>query len=139
MGVLTDASVLEPEYAAYGIYRLRDGRQIICTSPLTDAELAAYKRSPDTFFGVIKEVSREIQEPLDCYDFLWQVYAKSSREKLLGFVSNWPDHALLAKLDQKSLAQHYCARMAEMMWTTHLHEDAAKAQAGSSKTSPSSA
>jgi hypothetical protein len=33
LGVLTDASVIETERAAYGTYRLQDGRHIICTSP----------------------------------------------------------------------------------------------------------
>jgi len=89
-------------------------------APLTDTDLAAYKRSPDTFFGVIKEVSKEITEPLDCYDFFWQVYSKGSREKLLEFVSTWPDYSILSKLDQKELAQNYCARMAETMWATHV-------------------
>jgi len=119
LGVLTDALVVETERAAYGTYRLQNGSHIICTSPLTDNELAAYKRSPETFFGVIKEASKKVREPLDCYDFFWEVYSKSSREKLLEFVSDWRDYDLLAKLDQKQLAQNYCARMAEMMWTTH--------------------
>lgn len=122
LGVLTDAVVMERERKAYGTYRLQDGRHIICTSPLTDTELAAYKRSPDTFFGVIKEVSKEIIEPLDCYDFFWQVYSKSSREKLLEFTSTWPDHAALSQLDQKELARNYCARMAEMMWATRTRK-----------------
>ena len=126
MGVLTDAVVVETERAAYGTYRLQNNSHIICTSPLTDSELTAHKRSPDTFFGVIKETAKKIQEPLDCYDFFWEVYSKSSREKLLDFISGWPDYDLLAKLDQKLLAQNYCARMAEMMWTTHLHGEAPK-------------
>ena len=125
-GVLMDASVLEPERAAYGTYRLQDGRNVICKNPLTDAELSTYKRSPDTFFGVVKEVQKEIQEPLDCYDFFWQVYSKSTREKLLEFVSKWSDYSLLEKLDQKELAENYCARMAEMMWSTYLRDGAVK-------------
>jgi ABC-type cobalamin/Fe3+-siderophores transport system ATPase subunit len=92
----------------------------------TDAELSTYKRSPDTFFGVVKEVQKEIQEPLDCYDFFWQVYSKSTREKLLEFVSKWSDYSLLEKLDQKELAENYCARMAEMMWSTYLRDGAVK-------------
>lgn len=119
LGILTDAVVMDRERKAYGTYRLQDGRHIICISPLTDTEIAAYKRSPDTFFGVIKEVSREITEPLDCYDFFWEVYSQSSREKLLEFTSGWPDHGALSLLDQKEFAQRYCARMAEMMWATH--------------------
>ena len=123
--VLTDASVIESQSAACGTYRLQDGRHVICESPLTDAELAAYRRSPDTFFGVLQKISPKIQEPLDCYDFFWQVYSKSGREALLELVSDWPDYTSLTKLDQKELAQNYCSRMAEMMWATHLREGAA--------------
>ena len=118
LGILTDAVVVER--SAHGTYRLKDGRHIICTSPLTDTELAAYKRSPDTFFGVVKEVSREITEPLDCYDFLWEVYSKTSPKKLLEFTVAWPNHAMLSQLNQKELARTYCARMAELMWATHV-------------------
>jgi hypothetical protein len=116
LGLLTDGAVLVPERAAYGTYRLRDGRHVICKSPLTDAELEVYRRSPDTFFGVIKEVPKDIQEPLDCFDFHWQVYARTPKEKLLEFMAGWPDVATLAHLEQKELAQFYCARMAQHMW-----------------------
>jgi hypothetical protein len=130
LGILTDATVMEPEQKAYGTYRLQDGRHVICTSPLTVAELATYKRSPDTFFGVIKVVSKEITEPLDCYDFFWEVYSKSTREKLLEFTATWPDHAMLSQLDQKELSRIYCARMAEMMWSTHVQKNPGLSQAG---------
>jgi hypothetical protein len=119
LGVLVDATVLESERAAHGMYKLQDGRHIMCTSPLTDTELGVYKRSPTTFFGVIKKISETIREPLDCYDFFWGVYSTCSREKLLNFISGWSDYATLAKLDQKELAQNYCARMAELMWHSH--------------------
>lgn len=50
---LENASVLENEKKAYGVYRLNNGRRIIVTTPLTDGELSAYRKYPDTFFGVI--------------------------------------------------------------------------------------
>ena len=53
----------------YGTYQVQDGRQFMCTTPITSAELTAYKRSPDTFFGIIKKVTGQLLEPLDCYDF----------------------------------------------------------------------
>lgn len=120
LGVLTDAVVNERAREVLGTYRLEDGRHIVCKSPLTDQELAIYKRSPDTFFGVIKKVRQEIQEPLDCYDFFWETYSSTPRERLLEFVAGWPDYAELEKLDQELLAQRYCARMAEWMWAKFL-------------------
>jgi hypothetical protein len=125
-GLLTDGAVLVSERAAYGTYRLQDGRHVICKSPLTDAELEVYRRSPDTFFGVIKEVPKDVQEPLDCFDFHWQVYAHAPKEKLVEFMASWPDAASLAHLGQKELAQVYCARLAERMWALHSQALAAK-------------
>jgi hypothetical protein len=115
-GVLLDAVVMEANKEAVGTYQLKDGRHCVCKVPITNKELAAYKRSPDTFFGVVKEASKGITEPLDCYDFFWKVYSKSTREKLLEFVAGWPDYAMLSKLDQNELAEIYCSRMTENMW-----------------------
>jgi hypothetical protein len=118
LGVLVEASVLEPEKRAYGIYRCADGRQLICANDLTDAELATCKRSPETFFGVFKDVSAQITGPLEAYDFFWRTYENTTKEKLVEFTSQWPDAARLRSLDQKRLAQVYCARMAENLWIT---------------------
>jgi hypothetical protein len=124
-GVLMDAVVDEPRRVAVGTYSLEGGHQVLVQTPLTEVELAIYKRSPDTFFGVIKKVNQEFQEPLDCYDFFWQVYSKSTRDKLLVFVAGWPDYASLATLDQKALAENYSARMAEGMWANYFRNGAA--------------
>jgi hypothetical protein len=128
-GLLMDGAVLAVERAAYGTYRLQDGRHVMCKTPLTDAELEVYKRSPDTFFGVVKEVPKNIQEPLDCFDFHWLVYARTPKEKLLEFMATWPDVANCAHLQQKDLAQVYCARMAEYMWNMHSRAAATKSAA----------
>jgi hypothetical protein len=45
-------------------------------------------------------VPKDIQEPLECFDFHWQVYARTPKEKLLEFVATWPDAASLARLMQ---------------------------------------
>lgn len=121
--VLTDAVVLEPERRAYGTYRCADGTHVICANDLSDAEMAAYKRSPETFFGIVKDVTREISEPLDAFDFFWESHADTPREKLIEFTSNWPDAAALHRLDQRRLAQVYCSRFAEHMWSRHAREN----------------
>jgi hypothetical protein len=121
--VLTDAVVLEPERRAYGNYRCADGTHIICASDLSNAEMAAYERSPDTFFGIIMDVTREISEPLDAFDFFWESHADRPKDKLIEFTSNWPDAPMLHQLDQHRLAQIYCARFAEHMWSRHVREN----------------
>lgn len=115
-GTLEDAVVMEPENRAYGTYKLGDGRRILCTTPLTETELVAYRRSPETFFGVMKQISKGIKHPLDAFDFLYATYSKSSREKLLEFMADAADIDALRALDQRELAEQYCARLATKMW-----------------------
>jgi hypothetical protein len=82
--------------------------------------MAAYKRSPQTFFGIIKDVSREIIEPLDAFDFFWESYSDTPKEKLIEFISDWPDAVSLRQIKQRRLAQVYCARYAESLWAAHI-------------------
>jgi hypothetical protein len=114
LAILTDATVLEPEKKAYGTYRCRDGRHVICASTLTGAELATYRSSPETFFGVVKFVSPQMTEPSDCFDFIWGSYGRTTKEKLLEFMKDWPDLDALRPFGQHRLAQVYCARIGAM-------------------------
>lgn len=70
-GLLESATVLESEHTAWGDYALDDGRRIIAKYPLSDAEMAAYRRHPDTFFGVIQEVGKQANDPIALYDFFF--------------------------------------------------------------------
>jgi hypothetical protein len=120
--VLTDAVVLEPERRAYGTYRCAEGMHVRCANELSDAEMAAYKRSPETFFGIVKDIAHKISEPLDAFDFFWQSYSDTPKEKLVEFTSNWPDATTLHQLDQHRLAQIYCTRYAEHLWSAHVRD-----------------
>jgi hypothetical protein len=117
-GVLSQAVVLESEKRVYGTYQLADGRSVICTVPVADDELAIYKRSPDTFFGVVRPVSKRIKTPLDAYDFAFETYSKTGREKLLEFMAAWPGIERLRTLPHAELAQEYAAGIATAMWKT---------------------
>jgi hypothetical protein len=116
LGVLCDAVVLPPHKNANGIYRLADGRHIHCSVPLTEAERNLYLRSPETFFGVIKHLPNGINEPLDAFDFVYETYSKSSREKLLEFMAKLPDIERLSSLNQSELAEYYSAAIASKIW-----------------------
>jgi len=115
VGVLTDATVLQSESAAYGIYKLADGRSVIAACPMTPDELAAYQRHPDTFFGVTKRQTKRIDDPLELFDFLYATYSQSSREKLLEFMASWPDIEELKDKDTGELAIIYCERLVHQM------------------------
>lgn len=56
---------------AIGIYKLQDGQTVMVSCPLTEDELAAYKKYPDTFFGIHKPQGRKAETPLDLFDFFY--------------------------------------------------------------------
>jgi hypothetical protein len=75
-----------------------------------------YRRSPETFFGVVKHVGKGIKQPMDVYDFLHESYSRTPKEKLLEFMTGWPEIETMQSLSQEDLAKYYCARTAEGMW-----------------------
>jgi hypothetical protein len=110
-GVLASAVVMEHEKAAFCAVNTEDGRGIIFKASLSDAELAAWKRHPDTFFGEISR-NRKSETALDLYDFLMEAYNKTPKEQLLEFLAGAEDILLLSTLDQPQLASAYCERLA---------------------------
>jgi hypothetical protein len=108
IGELVEATVAWNK--ATGIYRLEDGRTIIATCPLTEDELAAYQKYPDTFFGVYREQGRKAETPLDLFDFFFETYKHTTKEKLLEFLKEHPDIEQLKRLDQEELAITFCER-----------------------------
>jgi hypothetical protein len=92
--------------------KLEDGRRLIHHMPLSDAELNAWRRHPDTFFGVVGQRTTRAENPLDLYDFLMNSYRDTPKEKLLEFLASAPDIVDLMRLDQPKLASIYSERMA---------------------------
>lgn len=111
VGELATACVSESDKMVYGAYRLIDGRSIIATSPLTDEEFTAYKRHPDTFFGVYIKQGKEAKSPLELFDFFYDGYQSTPKEWLLEFMKDHPDYESLKKEPQKELAIIYCERL----------------------------
>jgi hypothetical protein len=108
VGELVEATVAWDK--AVGVCRLEDGRSVIGTWPLTKDELAAYRKYPDTFFGVYKEQGRKAETPLELFDFFFDVYKHTSKEKLLDFMKNHDDIDRLKELEQEELAVTFCER-----------------------------
>jgi hypothetical protein len=114
-GELISGQVLEPESMAYCQFRTDKGFCIV-TLPLTPAEMAIYRRSPQTFFGVVQQAPNTITEPHECFDFIYSSFKNTSKEVLLKLVESWPDFHTLKKLDQHQLAKIYSERAATDMW-----------------------
>lgn len=111
-GVLTTATVMESERKVMGVYKLPDGSQIMVTSPMTHEEWIAYKRHPDTFFGIEISTTRNARDPMELFDFFYESYRKSPRNKLLEFVAGYSDFENLQKLSDEELLITCCERWA---------------------------
>lgn len=107
-GVLLNATVSEEEKKVFGAYRTDDGKQVICTNPITEEELIAYRRQPDTFFGVHLKQGKKVRDPLDLFDFFHESYKNCPRERLLSFLENRPDFDKLKSLTTEELLITCC-------------------------------
>ena len=109
-GKLVSATVDISKGFAWGVYLLENGRSIIATNPLSEAEVAAYKRHPETFFGVVQPTSRKADTPLELFDFFHETYRHTPRERLLVFLEHAPDIQWLRDQTQEELALIYSER-----------------------------
>ena len=110
-GVLTAAAVLESSKSVGLSFQLDDGRSVLTQAPMTDAELAAYRSHPETYFGVHREVGGNLKIPLDMFEWLHKNYINVPRAKLLEFLKDAPDISELSKLPNDELLLVYCDRM----------------------------
>jgi hypothetical protein len=111
-GRLYDCIVLEAEKLAFGCYQLATGEHVTATCPISDAELAAYRRYPETFFGEVRQPSRRWNTLVELCDFFYETYKDTSREKALEWLAGAPDCERLKTLSQKDLAIALCERWA---------------------------
>lgn len=109
-GLLTTATVVEPERTAYCGLSFENGKSAIYTWPLSDAEMAAWRKHPDTFFGEVGQRSTKAKDPLDLYEFIHNSYRQTPRERLLELMVEAPDIEHLRRLDQPTLASIYAER-----------------------------
>jgi hypothetical protein len=112
-GVLRHADVIENEKSAFCVLEVPGEEDKIYKFELTDAELAAYRNHPETFFGKYDEKSKkQLRDPLDLYDWLHKGYSSASKEQLLKLLKDAPDIEDLKRLSQKELASIFCERTA---------------------------
>ncbi len=110
-GVLTDVVVMEPTREA--VLSIHDGHsRRLYRSPMSDDEFRAWQRYPDTFFGRLEGSKRSADDPVQLYDFLLETYRTTSREKLLEFMTSWPDRTRREQMSHAELAKHYCLALA---------------------------
>lgn len=96
-----------------------DQQRFFVQIPLTKKELQAYAQHPTTFFGVIdRNADRSpVKSALDWFNFFWENYSLTSKEKLIEFMRDAPDIGRLKEMTQEALATEYCTRMSDIILT----------------------
>lgn len=107
---LTTATVSDAERVAYCGFAFENGKSIIATCPLSESEFLAYKQYPDTFFGSLVPVTKKAESALELYDFFFQSYRATPKERLLELMHDAPHREHLRTLPQEALASIYCER-----------------------------
>jgi hypothetical protein len=110
--ILMDGCVSETEKKAYCVYRTVDGNRCLYVEDLSESELAAYRRHPETFFGVKQQTPRKIENWSKAFEMLYNMYRNTPKEKLLEWMARAPDISSLKQKDQPELAIIYCERTA---------------------------
>ncbi|HEM7803750.1 TPA: SEC-C domain-containing protein [Burkholderia cenocepacia] len=107
-GKLTSATVDEAQSIVFGAFQFDTGESVICTAPLSPEELAAYRRHPDTFFGVEIKVSRGgIKTPLELFYFFLEGFIDLPKERLLEVLAQHPDINKLKEFSREDLVEIY--------------------------------
>lgn len=117
VGELEDACVDEQDGKVWLIMQTDDGRRLIYQNRLSEQEFAAWKRYPETFFGVVRPPQGRIDDPMEFFDRMLSVYSQTPKEKLLEFMAPnpGPDRDVLAALDQPELAKLYAENITNSM------------------------
>jgi hypothetical protein len=108
---LYEAVVLEQEKTVMGIYETLDGVHMMARTPMTELEMAAWKRHPDTFFGELRPLPQKWTNWLELALFFYNTYKSTSREKLLEWMIDANDIEYLKTLSQADLVILYCERL----------------------------
>lgn len=114
VGTLEQGMISESSKQALGVYRLDDGRQIIASTPITDEELAVWRRHPETFFGVRIPQSSKIEDPLELFDWFYGVYRNTQKERLRQLASDM-GIGMNPPMSDEDLLIEYCERLTTSM------------------------
>jgi hypothetical protein len=80
--------------------------------PLTDVEIEAWKRHPDTFFGEVQPPqNRRANNWLELAMFFYESYKATPKDRILEWMSGAADIEYLRTLSQEELAIVYCERL----------------------------
>ncbi len=107
--MLMNATVMNGK--AHAILRdPKTNKSWIGTFDMTPEELADYENFRDTYFGQQEKSGRKIETAIEMFDWLFDIYRHTPRERLLELLAGHLDHESQKKLPQKDLAEILCER-----------------------------
>jgi hypothetical protein len=107
MGLLEEATVVVQWKQAACFMRRADGTGVMVNIDLSEDELDAWKRHPDTFFGELRPHHPPAKNAMDLYEFFHSTYTNTPKEKLLELMAHHHNLAELRELTQAELAKRY--------------------------------
>jgi SEC-C motif len=120
---LTSACVDEITQVVHCAYHFEDTDEVaILPNRLSDAELAIWRKHPDTYFGVASPSAKPVRDPVELYDFFISANRNLEKRKLLEFMVGAPDITTLGQLNQTQLIKEYCIRLATDAWTRAMND-----------------
>ncbi|WP_229263169.1 YecA family protein [Duganella dendranthematis] len=122
-GILTSATVAEPESKVYAALYFEDGAAEILVWDMPEAELDAWRRHPDTFFGEPAQKNSQANGPLDLYEFFHNGYRETPHARLLELLRGAPDWEQLRTKSQAELVSIYAQRMTLSVMARHESSD----------------
>lgn len=115
-GELTSGTVLEDKQCALCSFAMDSGENILVECPLSDAEMKAYRASPETFFGVITGPAGSADHPFKFFDWIYESYRGNSKEHFLEkLMKDAPDIDHLRTLSQDELARRFAEGITRAM------------------------
>ncbi|MGY4289039.1 hypothetical protein ACVWXO_008259 [Bradyrhizobium sp. LM2.7] len=111
MATLVSATAHPDTKTMHGVFQL-NGEHFLVQAPMTDAEVDVYRRSPETFFGVVQAVGGRANDAYELAEFFYGTYKDTPREKLLEFLKDHPAAKAVQSWSQKNLAIFVCEQWA---------------------------
>lgn len=109
VGTVNSVTVSKTEKLLYLSICADDKRNMLLKREISDDELSDYEEYGDSFFGTSQQTStKNIEDPYEFFEWLYEVYKNTSKEKLLEFLQTHPSINDFQKMSQEDLAMLYC-------------------------------
>lgn len=110
---LVDARFSERDNIVFLQLKTEDGSELEARCKLSGLEIEAYKSAPDTFFGKVILTNNSVHNNFGTYNFFYNIYKGTQKDKLLEYCKHLPNFDELTKLSQSELAKRYAEHCAE--------------------------